>query len=131
MIPKPVFSGIPVITCAELPLTCHDLDNGDEWTCLYCGRIHPASHDHCWDGVNGCGASRSEEPEIPQVPTILVPGVETTMPSRVYCDTESVCWTEIPICLTENGCDPLRAQLGQLFLPAMTRVVEAISAWIR
>jgi len=29
-----------------------------EWTCPYCGRVHPKARLKCWDGSSGCGASR-------------------------------------------------------------------------
>jgi len=77
-----------------------------------------------------CGASRPEGSEIPQVPTVLVPGAEAVVPPGVCCGAESAHWVEIPLWLTRNGRDSLQAQFGQLFLPAITRVVEAINAWI-
>ena len=30
------------------------------WTCEYCGSSHPWAMDKCWDGVDGCGATRKE-----------------------------------------------------------------------
>ena len=30
------------------------------WTCEYCGSSHPWVMDKCWDGIDGCGATRKE-----------------------------------------------------------------------
>ena len=116
--PDIVFSGIPVITCVGDPVP--EIIAPPVWHCTYCGSVNPGDRLKCWDGVNGCSASRPVEyNELPRG-ILHLPEVRG---NYILAD-------DLPLWLTENGRDSLRAQFGQLFLPAITRVVEAINAWI-
>ena len=94
------------------------MDNSATWHCEYCGRNNASILDHCWDGVNGCGASK---------PVGETPAREA--PTRSANDDLAMIWDMGSTQLmfdAEGEVHQLQTQLGRVFLPAMMKVVGCL-----
>jgi len=113
-----IFSGIPVIAQVGNPMP---EIIALPWQCAYCGRTHPASCDHCWDGANGCGASRpAEYNELPR-------GILHLPELSEYKAGVTI---EAIITARELGMsyEDFQYKIGKAFLPALQKIVRGMLA---